>query len=319
MDKKTITVVVPTYNEQENIPLVYERIGNLFREKPPNYDWEILYIDNYSNDASREKIEELSKADRRVKSIFNARNYGFTRSTYYGLSQATGDCAVLMFADMQDPPEVIPQFVEQWEQGKKVVVGRKKHSKENPVLSLIRKIYYSLLKKICEIEHIENYNGFGLYDRSFIEIMRKLDDPLPYFRGIVAELGAKRGEVLYEHDLRKYGKSKFNFMRLYDVAMLGITSYSKVLMRLSTLIGVAAGGISALAIVVTAIYKLINWDTFAVGRPLLIALGFLFGSIQMFFLGLMSEYVMSINARTMRHPLVIEEKRINFDEKQEKV
>ena len=189
MEKKAITIVVPTYNEQENIPLIYQRLSGIFTDKLPDYQMEILYIDNCSTDSSREKILELAEKDGRVKAIFNAKNFGFTRSTFYGLSQAEGDCAVLIFADMQDPPEMIPEFVKQWEQGYKIVTGIKSKSRENPIMYLVRKIYYWLLKRISEIEHIEQFDGFGLYDRSFIDVLRGLDDPL--------ELGFQRKEVTY--------------------------------------------------------------------------------------------------------------------------
>ena len=319
VDKKVITVVVPTYNEQENIPLVYDRIKRVFSDDLPGYNWELLFIDNFSTDGSRAIITELAEKDDRIKAIFNARNFGFSRSTYYGLSQAAGDCAVLMYADMQDPPEVIPQFVREWEQGKKIVVGIKRQSRENKLMFLIRKLYYFLLKKICDIEHIEQYNGFGLYDRSFIAVLQELDDPQPYLRGIVAELGFRRGEVIYDQEKREHGKSSFNFLKLYDVAMQGITSYSKLILRLATLLGFGVAIVSLIIAGYTFIYKLLHWDTFPIGNAAISIGVFFLGAVQLFFIGFLGEYVMSINARTMRHPLVIEEKRINFDEKQEKV
>lgn len=318
MEKKAITIVVPTYNEQENIPLIYQRLSGIFTDKLPDYQMEILYIDNCSTDSSREKILELAEKDGRVKAIFNAKNFGFTRSTFYGLSQAEGDCAVLIFADMQDPPEMIPEFVKQWEQGYKIVTGIKSKSRENPIMYLVRKIYYWLLKRISEIEHIEQFDGFGLYDRSFIDVLRGLDDPLPYFRGIVAELGFQRKEVTYTQEKRKYGKSSFKFFKLYDLAMLGITSYSVVVMRLATLIGFGVAILSLGVAVFTFIFKLLHWASFPIGNAAISIGVFFFGAVQLFFVGLLGEYVMSINTRTMHHPLVIEERRINFDDDRDK-
>ena len=314
---KTVTVVVPTYNEEQNVPLVYDRVSRIFSKELPTYNWELMFIDNFSTDSTRTLITELAEKDEHVKAIFNARNFGWARSTYYGLSQATGDCAVLMYADMQDPPEVIPQFVEQWEQGKKIVVGIKRRSRENPIMFLIRKLYYFLLKKICDIEHIEQFNGFGLYDSSFLKVLRDLDDPQPYFRGIVAELGFRRGEVLYDHEKRQHGKSSFNFLKLYDVAMQGITSYSKLVLRLATLIGFGVAIVSLIIAGYTFIYKLLHWNTFPAGSAAISVGVFFLGAVQLFFIGFLGEYVMSINSRTMHHPLVIEEKRINFTSESE--
>ena len=309
---KTITVVVPTYNEEENIPLIYGRISKIFQEQLPEYQYEILFIDNCSEDASRKRILELSKEDFRVKAIFNARNFGFTRSTFYGLSQAEGNCAILIFADMQDPPEVIPQFVAEWEKGYKLVTGIKHQSKEGPLMFLIRKIYYQLIKRISEIDHIEQFDGFGLYDRSFIEVLRTLDDPVPYLRGIIAELGYQRKDVLYTQEKRQHGKSSFNFFRLYDQAMLGITSYSKIVLRMATIIGCIIAAISLVIAGVTFVYKLLHWDSFPIGNAAISIGVFFFGAVQMFFIGLLGEYVLSINTRVLRRPLVIEDQRINF-------
>ena len=285
----------------------------VFQTSLPSYQMEILFIDNYSTDQTRELILKLANSDKRVKAIFNARNFGFTRSTFYGLTQATGDCAILLFADMQDPPEVIAQFVQEWESGYKIVIGVKKKSKENPLMFLVRKVYYSLIKKISEIDHIEQYDGFGLYDKSFIEVLRKLDDPLPYLRGMVAELGYKRKNIIYTQEKRKQGKSKFNFLKLYDLAMLGITSYSKILLRVSTLIGFAVAIASMIVAIFTFVYKIFHWDTYPVGNAAISIGVFFFGAVQLFFIGLLGEYVLGINTRVLHRPLVIEEERINFD------
>ena len=314
MKLKTITIVIPTYNEEENIPLVYQRVVALFREQLKAYRYEILFIDNYSTDRSRQEILSLARCDIQVKAIFNAKNFGFTRSTFYGLTQAEGDCAVLLFADMQDPPEVIPEFVESWEQGFKIVTGVKTQSKESLVMYLIRKFYYRIIKKISEIDHIEQFNGFGLYDASFLQILRKLDDPLPYLRGIIAELGYQRKDIPYIQEKRKRGKTSFNFLRLYDQAMLGITSYSKIVMRLATLIGSFTSIISMVIAGFTLFYKLTHWDSFPMGSAAISIGVFFFGAIQLFFIGLLGEYVLSINSRVLHRPLVIEAQRINFSD-----
>lgn len=309
---KTVSVVIPTYNEEDNILLIVTRIKSLFQSKLKEYNYEILFIDNNSEDNTRKIIQELAEKDTHIKAIFNAKNFGFSRSTYYGLSQAEGDCAVLVFADMQDPPELMVEFLEKWEQGYKIAIGVKNRSKENKIMYFIRQSYYRFIKKIGDIEHIEQFTGFGLYDASFIKILRELEDPLPYLRGIVAELGYNYASITYEQQKRKYGKTSFNFMRLYDTAMLGITSYSKVLTRMATIIGFCASIISLIIAMVTLIIKLCNWDTFSVGIAAISIGVYFFGSMILFFVGLIGEYIVNINIRTMRHPLVVEEKRINF-------
>lgn len=316
MSKKLITILVPTYNEEKNIIFAYDSIVHVMEKNCAEYQFEIMFIDNYSEDSSRKIIENLALKDSRVKAIFNAKNFGFSRSTYYGLTQAQGDCAVLIFADMQDPAEVIPEFVYQWEQGYKIVTGIKKRSKENPLMYLFRKCYYVILKKISEINHIEQYDGFGLYDKSFINVLKNLDDSLPYLRGIVAELGFARKDVFYTQNKRKYGKSNFNFFKLYDLAMLGITSYSKVVMRLATLLGFGVAIISLFIAAFTFIYKLFNWNYYTVGNAAISIGIFFFGAIQLFFIGLLGEYILNINTRVLHRPLVIEERRINCEVKE---
>lgn len=311
---KTITVVIPTFNEEENIEKVYARVKKVFQTSLTAYQMEILFIDNCSTDQTRNLIGKLAYSDKNVKAIFNARNFGFTRSTFYGLVQATGDCAVLLFADMQDPPEVIKQFVHEWENGYKIVIGIKSQSKESKLLYFIRKCYYSFIKRISEVDHINQFDGFGLYDASFIQVLKSLKDPLPYLRGIVAEFGYKRKEVFYTQEKRKYGKTSFNFYRLYDQAMLGITSYSKVVLRLATLIGFFVAILSLLIAMFTFVYKLLNWESFPIGNAAISIGVFFFGAVQLFFIGLLGEYVLSINTRVLHRPLVIEEERINFDE-----
>lgn len=309
---KTITIVIPTYNEEENINLIYERVTGIFQRELKNYCHKILFVDNCSKDSSREKIRALAKEDENVQYIFNVKNFGFSRSTFYGLSQAQGDCAVLLFADMQDPPEMIVEFVKEWEAGNKVVAGIKNKSKENPIMYFIRKCYYKFVGKITEIQHIEQFTGFGLYDKSVVEIFRHLEDPLPYLRGIVAELCPECKKVYYEQKKREHGKSSFKFNNLYDVAMLGITSYSKVLMRMATFIGFGIAALSFVIAIITFILKICHIVDYPIGNAAIMVGVFFMGSVQLIFVGILGEYVSNINVRSMRRPLVIEEERYNL-------
>lgn len=309
---KTVTIVIPTYNEEDNIDLIYRRVTDIFHEKIQNYNYKILFIDNCSKDSSREKIRKLAKEDECVQYIFNIKNFGFSRSTFYGLSQAKGDCAVLLFADMQDPPEMIEEFIKEWEAGNKVVAGIKNKSKENPIMYFIRKCYYKFVNKITDIQHIEQFTGFGLYDKSMIDIFKQLEDPLPYLRGIVAELGPECKKVYYEQRRREHGKSSFKFNSLYDVAMLGITSYSKALLRMATFMGFGIAILSFLIAIVTFFLKVFHIVDYPVGNAAIMVGVFFMGSVQLIFVGILGEYVSNINIRTMRRPLVIEEERYNL-------
>lgn len=314
---KTITVVVPTYNEEGNIQAIYDRVQAVFETFLADYGMQILFIDNDSQDETRKLIRELAAKDERVQAIFNATNFGFSKSCFYGLSQAEGDCAVLMFADMQDPPEVIPEMVRRWEDGYKIVLGIKSKSKENKLMYLIRGMYYGILKKISETEHISQYDGFGLYDAAFVEQLRKLKDPMPYLRGIVSEIGYRHAEVEYTQELRKAGKSTFSFMKYYDVAMLGITSSSKIVMRMAAFLGMGLGAVCLIVALITLILKLCNWQYFNAGTAAIIVGIFFIGAIQLFFLGFLGEYILNINVRTMNHPIVLEEERINLQRETE--
>ena len=313
---KTITIVVPTYNEQENISIAYEEIIKVFKEKLSNYQYEILFIDNDSTDNTRDLIRSLAQKDNQVKAIFNARNFGQARSHFYGLTQAEGDCAILLHADLQNPPEVIVDFVKEWEKGAKVVIGIKDNSKENPILFFLRTCYYKIMKLISEIEQIQHFSDFELLDRDFIQVLRELHDPSPYLRGIVSELGFKMARVHYNQNKREHGKTHANFRTLYDFAMNGITSYSKSILRVATLIGAGLSGISILIAIITLVRKLIFWDTFQAGIAAIGVGVFFLGSVQLFFIGLLGEYILSINTRILNRPLVIEEERINFNQKE---
>ena len=310
---KTISVLVPTYNEEENIYLVYDRVVSVMEKELSRYRFELVFVDNASTDKSRAMIQILCQKDKRVKAIFNVRNFGYSRSHFYGLTQMTGDAVVLLHADLQNPPELIPQFVEKWENGAKVVIGIKNKSRENGFVYFVRGIYYKMMKHMCEVEQIEHFTDFELLDQSFIEVLRQIDDPMPYLRGIVSELGFGMERIYYTQNKREHGKSYANFLKLYDFAMLGITSYSKALMRMSTFFGAGLGGICTLVALITFVKKLFNWNSFSAGAAATVIGIFFLGAVQLFFLGILGEYILSINARVIKRPLVIEEKRINFD------
>ncbi len=307
-----ITIVIPTYNEELNVKAAYERVKGVFEESIKGHDFQILFIDNASTDSTRQNIRTLTESDNRVQAIFNNTNFGFSKSSFYGLSQAEGDCAVLMYADMQDPPEVIPQMVEKWEEGYKVVVGIKNKSRENPIMYCIRGLYYKLMDKLSDVEHIKQFDGFGLYDASFVEELRSLKDSLPYLRGLVAEIGPERTQVEYTQDKRKEGKSSFSFMKYYDVAMLGITSSSKAVLRMATILGMILSLLCVVVAIITLIIKIIYWDYYSVGMAAIIIGIFFVGGVQIFFLGFLGEYIANINQRTMNHPIVVEKERINM-------
>ena len=308
---KKISIVVPCYNEEENVEPISEAIISEI-DKLQNYTYELIFIDNCSTDKTREKLIQLCDKNKNIKAIFNAKNFGQFNSPYYGLLQTTGDCTLLICADFQDPVEMIPKFIQEWENGYKIVIGIKNKSKENKIMYFLRSCYYKLIKKISDTEQIEHFTGFGLYDKDFIEVLRKLDDPTPFLRGIVAELGFQRKEISYEQQKRRAGKTHNNFYKLYDAAMLSITSYTKIGLRLATFLGILVGIVSFIIGIIYLILKLIYWDRFVAGMvPLLIGMFFL-GALQLFFIGFMGEYILSINSRVMKRPLVVEEERINF-------
>lgn len=309
---KKISVVIPCYNEEENVVPMSEAIISLFETELTQYDYELLFIDNNSEDNTRPLLREICAKNFRIKAIFNAKNFGQFNSPYHGMCQTTGDCTIGMCCDFQDPVELIPQFVQEWERGYKIVCGIKKTSKEDKTMRFLRTCYYKVIRKMSDVDQIEHFTGFGLYDKSFIEIMKQLDDPTPFLRGIVAELGYKRKDIPYEQQRRRAGKTHNNWFTLYDAAMLSFTSYTKVGLRVSTFLGFAMAIISMIAAVAYLVLKLMYWDRFVAGMaPILLAV-LVLGSIQLFFIGFMGEYVLSINKRVMKRPLVIEEERINF-------
>ncbi len=310
---KTISVVVPCYNEAENVEAMADAIRETFKRDLPDYRYELIFIDNDSSDGTREIIRRLCVEDEGIKAILNAKNFGQFNSPYYAMLQSTGDCTILMAADFQDPVEMIPRYVLEWEYGYKIVIGIKSSSRENKLMYWLRGCYYKMIKKLSDVEQIEQFTGFGLYDAAFIQVLRKLDDPTPFLRGIVAELGFRRKEIPYEQPRRRAGKTSNNFYRLYDAAMLSITSYTKAGLRLATIFGSICCAVSILVALIYLIMKLVYWERFAAGMaPLLIGMCFL-GSVQIFFIGMVGEYVLGINQRVMKRPLVVEEERINFD------
>ena len=309
---KKISVLIPCYNEEENVVPISEAVIKTLLKDLPEYDYELVFIDNDSQDHTRSLIRQLCDENPKIKAIFNARNFGQFNSPYYGMLQITGDCVIEMVADFQDPVELIPQYVHEWEKGYKIVIGIKTSSKENRLMYWLRGCYYKMMKKLSDVEQIEQFTGSGLYDRDFIEVLRNLDDPTPFLRGIVAELGFKIKQIPYEQPKRRAGETKNHFYQLYDAAMLSITSYTKAGLRLATIFGSICSLISMVVAVVYLVMKLMYWDRFPAGMaPVLIGMCFL-GSVQIFFIGLMGEYILSINARVMKRPLVIEEERLNF-------
>lgn len=309
---KKISIVIPCYNEQENVRPICNAVRDVLQKQLSTYDYEILFIDNKSKDSTRTILRELCSEDDHVKAIFNMKNFGQFNSPYYGLCQSTGDCTILLCADFQDPVELLPEMVQKWEEGHKVVCMIKTTSKENKIMYFLRSVYYKMIRSMSSIEQIEHFTGFGLYDKSFIAVLRELRDPTPFLRGIVAEYAPDHVEIPYEQQRRRAGKTSNNFFSLFDAAMLSFTSYTKGGLRMATFGGFVISFISFLVALVYLALKLLYWDRFLAGNaPILIGVFFL-GGIQIFFIGLLGEYIMSMNTRIINRPLVIEEERINF-------
>lgn len=310
--KKLISIVTPCYNEGENVEELVRRIRTVM-DGFPQYDYEHLLIDNASKDDTVEKIKRIAGENQHVRLIVNCRNFGHIRSPVHAIFQARGDAVIGMASDLQDPPEMISEFLKQWEAGFKVVIGVKPKSRETPLMFLLRRSYYRLIGKMSDVPLVENFTGFGLYDCEVIATIRSLDDPYPYFRGLIAELGYPRAEIPFEQPRRVRGVTKNNFYTLYDLAMLGITSHSKLPLRLATMSGFILSFISLMIAVGYGLAKLLFWDSFSLGMaPLVVGL-FFFGSVQLFFIGLLGEYIGAIHTQVMKRPLVIEKERVNFD------
>jgi len=311
--QKRISIVIPCYNEVENIAPLAEAIMAEMETSLSEYDYEICFSDNDSTDGTRDAIEKLCAEHKQIKAIFNATNFGFVRSQYHAMCQMHSDCVIMMCADFQDPVELLPVLVREWENGYAIVSCIKTQSEENKLMYLLRSFYYKLIRKMSDVEQIEHFTGFGLYDQKFIQVLRQLDDPMPWLRGIVAELGFRRKNLPYKQAERRAGKSHFNFFRMYDLAMVSFTSYTKAGLRLATFAGAGLGVLCLLIAMFYFVMKLLYWDSFPAGIAAAITGIFFMGAMQLFFLGLLGEYVISINTRVMHRPLVVEERRINFD------
>lgn len=311
---KHISVMTPCYNEEGNVNTIYEAVKGQFAALP-QYTYEHIFIDNYSTDSTRGILRELAQEDKNVKVILNTRNFGPNRSGSYGMLQSTGDALICIVCDMQDPPEMIPAFLDKWEQGYKVVMGQKTKSKENFFMFQIRKFYYKIMNWLSETRQYEGVTGYGLFDKAVLEIIEWMDDPDPYIRGVIPELGYKTCLVEYTQNKRRYGKSSYNFNRYFDFAIMGLTHVSKKPLRIATLLGFIMAGISFSAALVYLIMKIVWWDKFAMGTaPILIGM-FLLGSIQLSFIGVIGEYIGAILTRVTKRPMVVEEERINFADK----
>ena len=310
--KKKVSVMIPCYNEEENIEAITDAVAKQM-EQLPRYDYEILCIDNCSTDQTRPLLRKICAGNPKIKAIFNMKNVGQFNIPYYGLCQTAGDCAISICADFQDPVELIPTFLQYWEGGYQIVCGIKTSSRENPLMYRLRTMYYKLIKRFSKVDQIEHFTGFGLYDRSFLDVMRQLDDPTPFIRGIVAELGGRRKEVPYEQPQRRAGKTHNNWYTLYDAAMLSVTSYTKAGMRVAVFGGMILAFLNLLIGLVYLVMKLIYWDRFDAGQAPTIIIISLMCSILLAFMGFLGEYISAINLRMMKRPLVIEEERINFD------
>ncbi|SDY55839.1 Glycosyltransferase involved in cell wall bisynthesis [Variovorax sp. YR634] len=309
---KHITVVTPCYNEEDNIEEVYRQARAIF-ESIEDVSYKHLFIDNFSSDKTPDILRRMALEDPNVQVILNARNFGHIRSPYHGLLQAEGDAAILLVADLQDPPELMREFVRHWKEGAKLVVGVKPSADESGLMFAVRRAYYRFITRIADVKLIQNFTGFGLYDRRVLEVLRRIDDPYPYLRGLVSEVGFEPIKLPYNQPLRKRGITKNNFYSLYDMAMLGITSHSRVPLRIATIAGFLLSGLSLAISLVYLLLKLVFWNQFAAGTaPILFGL-FFFTSVQLFFIGLLGEYVGAILTQVMKRPLVVERERINLD------
>ncbi len=310
---RLISIVTPCYNEELNVEEVCRRVKEVFAALG-RFRYEHLFIDNASTDGTQEILRRLASEDHNVKVILNSRNFGHIRSPFYGLLQARGDAAILFVADLQDPPSLIAEFLNRWEQGHKIVMGVKTRSKESPLMFAARGFYYRLVRRMAEVELTPNFYGFGLYDRQVLETLRRIPDPYPYFRGLISEVGFDPAKIEYTQPRRERGITKNNFYTLYDMAMLGITSHSKIPLRLAAMVGFLLAGISFVIGLSYMVAKLLFWNQFVLGvAPLVVGIFFI-GSVQLCFIGILGEYVGAIHTQVLNRPLVIEKERINFDE-----
>ncbi|QGZ91300.1 glycosyltransferase family 2 protein [Microcystis aeruginosa] len=313
--KKLISVMTPCYNEEDNIEDLYSQVKTIFENKLSDYDYEHVFIDNCSKDRTVDILKMLARKDPKVKIIVNARNFGFVRSSYYGLIQPDGDAVIFLMADLQDPPSLIVDFVTKWEEGYKVVQGVRKNSRESFVLFKVKKLYYYVLSVISDVQLTRDTTGFGLYDKCVIQSLRKIDDPYPYFKGLISELGFGIAEVEYVSAARKRGVSSANFFMLYDFALLGITSHSRVPIRVATMSGFIMSALSIFVAIAYLVAKLINPNFLPIGIASLHITIFFFAAVQLFFIGIIGEYIGLIHLRSLKRPLVVERERVNFERK----
>jgi polyisoprenyl-phosphate glycosyltransferase len=310
---KFLSIVSGTYNEEENVRELFDRVCGVFANELPEYTFEFIMIDNASEDRTVEVLKDIASRDKRLKIIVNNRNFGHIRSGYHALMQARGEAIIAMTSDLEDPPEMIPQFVRKWEEGYRIVLAQKTASEEFFLFFLIRRLYYYIVNRLSEIPLVKNVTGFGIYDRRVIEDVRKIDDPYPYFRGLICDLGYQQYLIPFKKPVRKRGFTKNNFYTLYDMAMLGITNHSKVPLRMAVFTGCGIGILSFLIAFGYLIYKLKYWNEFQVGSaPIVVGIFFL-GAVQLFFVGILGEYIGSIYTQVLKRPQVIEKERINFD------
>jgi len=305
-----ISIVSPTFNEEDNVEILHERISKVMASQP--YDYEILFIDNASTDETVARLRKLAGADKRVKLILNARNFGHIRSPYYGLLQATGNAVILIASDLQDPPEMIDSLIESWNEGNKIVLAVKSSTDESWIWRAVRRGYYKFVTKISNEPLVRNATGAGLFDESVIKELKKLNEPYPYFRGLVTEIGFRVKTIEFHQPKRQSGKTKNNFFTLYDIALLGITTSGGAPIRLISLAGFAVAVLSLVIAIGYLIAKLLFWDSFEFGFAPLILGVFFFGSFQIFLIGLLGEYLANIQRRIRNLPLVIEDDRVNF-------
>ncbi len=309
---KSVTIITPCYNEEANVEPLYERVRQIMADLG-RYNYEHLFIDNASTDSTVAILRRLAAADPNVKVIVNTRNFGQVGSPMYALSQARGDAVIGLVADFQDPPELIPDLLAGWEEGYAMVLCVKRTSAENPLMFAARKAYYRLIDRLASLETFENFTGFGLYDRKVVDQVIALGDPQPYFRGMIAEIGAPHKLLYYDQPVRLRGKTKNNLFTMFDLAMLGLINHSKVPLRLMTFAGFAGAAVSFLVGLAFLVYKLLFWSHFQVGvAPLVIGLFFGF-SLQLLFMGLLGEYVGAIHTQLQKRPWAIERERINFE------
>lgn len=308
---KKVSFVSGCYNEEDNLEELVRRVFAV-AERFPAYEFEYLIIDNKSTDGSAAILRRLAAADPRIKVIFNVRNFGHIRSPYYGMLQARGDAIIYLASDLQDPPELIAQFLPKWEEGWKVVAAIKSGSEESPLFFVARKAYYEFVSRLSDLDMLKNFTGFGLYDREVIEHLRRMDDPYPYHRGMISELGYPVAKIPFHQPTRKRGFTKNNLYTLYDIAMLGLTSHTKIPLRIATILGFMLALVFAFLGFAYLVLKLVFWKSFAFGlAPLIVGLFFI-GSVQLFFIGVLGEYIGAIHTKVTKRPLVVEQERVNF-------